>query len=153
MINLGVYHSRTMKKLFAIFFALTLCLLFACNNEKQEEKALLDEVIAIHDDVMGKEDHLMRNKMQLDTLLLPGPLNDRYSLVDKATMGAILFKLNAADEAMSAWMQNFDPELKGKSHDDKMKYFAGQKKAVMVIDSQFTAVIDSSDKYLKLLKK
>lgn len=142
-----------MKKLFAVFFAFTLCLLFACSNEKQEEKALLDEVIAIHDDVMGKEDHLMRNKMQLDTLLSPGPLNDRYSLVDKATMGTILFKLNAADEAMEAWMQNFDPELKGKSHDEKMKYFSGQKKAVMVIDSQFTAVIDSSDKYLKLLKK
>jgi len=34
-----------------------------------------------------------------------------------------------------------------------MKYYADQKKAVMLIDSQITAVVAVSDKYLKEIKK
>jgi hypothetical protein len=91
--------------------------------------------------------------MKLDTILTPGPLNDKYTIEEKATIGAVRFKLIKADEAMSKWMEQFDPELKGKTHEEKMKYYAEQKVAVTKIDSIFTTVIDGSDKYLKELKK
>jgi len=140
------------KKTF-ILFAFIIVALAACTDEKATEKELLDEVIRIHDEVMGKEEYLMRNKMKIDTILMPGPLNEKYTVEEKATIGAVRFKLMAADEAMSKWMQGFDPELKGKSHEEKIKYYTEQKEAVMRIDSTFTAVIEGSDKYLKELKK
>lgn len=141
-----------MKKIF-ILFAFIVIALAACTDDKAKEKELLDEVIRIHDEVMGKEDYLMRNKMKMDTILTPGPLSDKYSVEEKMTISAVRFKLIKADDAMSKWMERFDPELKGKTHDEKMKYYTEQKKAVTKIDSIFTAVIEGSDKYLKELKK
>jgi uncharacterized lipoprotein NlpE involved in copper resistance len=139
-----------MKKPY-ILLAVIIVGLVACNNDQGQEKALRDEVIAVHDEIMGKEDYLMRNKMKMDTILRPE--NNTYSVEDKVTIGAVRFKLMAADEAMSTWMQRFDPELKGKTHEEKMKYYAEQKKAVMAIDSQMTTAIEASDKYLKDVKK
>ena len=149
-----------MKKM-SILFALIVLAFAGCSDdkakqeaqEKEQEKTALNEVIKIHDDVMGKEDHLMRNKMKTDTILTPGPLNTKYTVVEKVTISAVRSKLMAADEAMSKWMQDFDAELKGKTHEEKMKYYAGQKKAVTRIDSLFGVVIEGSDKYLKEIQK
>jgi len=140
-----------LKKLF--FFVALACTLFACTDDKAKEKSALDDVIKIHDEVMGKEEYLMRNKMQMDSILTPGPVNEKYSMEDKVTISALRFKLIAADEAMSTWMQRFDPELKGKTHEQKIEYYTEQKKAVMRIDSQITAAVEASDKYLKEIKK
>ncbi len=140
-----------MKK--TILFIAASYILFACTDDKAKEKAVLDEVIKIHDEVMGKEEYLMRNKMQMDSILTPGPVNDKYSMEEKVTISAMRFKLIAADEAMSTWMQRFDAELKGKTHEEKLKYYAEQKKAVMRIDWQITVAVEASDKYLKEIKK
>lgn len=140
------------KKLYFLF-AIVVFGLIACNNDKATEEALRQEVIDVHDEVMGKEEYLMRNKMQLDTILRPGAVNDKYTLEEKITLSAVRFKLMEADKAMSIWMERFDPELKGKSHGEKIKYYTAQKKAIMRIDSQMTAVIEASDKYLKEIKK
>jgi len=141
-----------MKRLF-ILFTFIIVAATACTDEKATEKQLLDEVIKIHDEVMGKEEYLMRNKMKIDTILTPGPLSEKYTIEEKATIGAVRSKLMTADEAMSKWMQQFDPDLKGKTHEEKIKYYTEQKKAVTQIDSMFTTVIEGSDKYLKELKK
>jgi hypothetical protein len=51
--------------------AAVICLAFnACKDPKAEEKVVLNDVIKIHDNVMGYEDQLMHNKMKLDTLLI-----------------------------------------------------------------------------------
>ena len=141
-----------MIKKLCILFAFAVLGIAACNDDKATEKALLDEVIKAHDEVMGKEDYLMRNKMKIDTILRPETVDARYTVEDKVVIGAVRFKMLAADEAMSNWMEHFDAELKGKSHAEKMKYYAEQKKAVMRIDSQMTAAIEASDKYLKEIK-
>src|SRR5688572_7264932 len=103
-----------------VLFALIIVVLAACKDDKAKEKELLDEVIRIHDEVMGKEDYLMRNKMKIDTILMPGPLSDKYSMEEKMTISVVRHKLIKADEAMSKWMQRFDPELKGKSREEKI---------------------------------
>lgn len=141
-----------MKKL-CVLFALAVLSFAACNDDKATEKELLDEVIKVHDEVMGKEEYLIRNKMKIDTILTAGLSGDKYSIEEKTTMSAVRFKLIKADEAMSKWMERFDPELKGKSHEEKIKYYTEQKKEVVKIDSIFTAVIEGSDNYLKGLKK
>jgi len=90
--------------------------------------------------------------MQLDTILMPDSLN-KYTAEEKATISAVRSKLISADEVMSTWMKNFDAELTGKTHEEKIKYYNEQKKQVTRIDSLFTAVIEGSDKYLKEIKK
>ncbi|MFD2146930.1 hypothetical protein [Mucilaginibacter antarcticus] len=109
-----------MKK---ILIATTICLAFtACTNPKAEEKVALDEVIKVHDKVMGREDQLMHNKMKLDTLFGEAQNDEAKARIKKLTAS-----LAKADAAMSDWMQNFEPAPEGKNHEQLMNYFADQK--------------------------
>lgn len=135
-----------MKKLLAIAaLALTLG---ACSNDKAQEKALLDDVIKLHDTVMGKDEKLMKNKMKIDTLLTT--IKDTIAQQPLKKLSA---NLVTAEEAMETWMQKFDPEQQGKTHDQIVAYLNDQKKQVAAIDSQINVVIKQSTDYLNQLPK
>ncbi|MDB5030876.1 lipoprotein [Mucilaginibacter sp.] len=136
-----------------LLFAFTALTLSACSDPKDKEKAILNDVIKIHDKVMGNDDRLMHNKMKLDTLSRVDTLTKEYNLQEKATMKALNSKLIEADKAMENWMQKFDPEQKGKSHDEIMAYLTDQKKQVMQVDSMLSIAVKESTDYLNHLKK
>lgn len=136
-----------------LLFAFTALALSACSDPKDKEKAILNDVIKIHDKVMGNDDRLMHNKMKLDTLSRVDTLTKEYNLQEKATMRALNSKLIEADKAMENWMQKFDPEQKGKSHDEIMAYLTDQKKQVMQVDSMLSIAVKESTDYLNHLKK
>jgi acyl-homoserine lactone acylase PvdQ len=132
-----------MKKLLLIITLVGLALT-ACKDAKKEEKDLLDDLLKVHDKVMGNDETLMKNKMQLDSLLkLPAK-----DTAEKVNMKAMDIKLAAAEEAMETWMHKFEPDVTGKSHDDIMKYYGSQKKGIMSVDSQMNVAIAESNKYL-----
>ncbi|WCT14994.1 hypothetical protein [Mucilaginibacter jinjuensis] len=140
-----------MKKVWLAAFA---CLtVVACNNDKADEKKLMDDILATHDKVMQAEDKAMTNKIVIDSLLKV----DKFAPVDavnqKEEFKTQSAKLSAADEAMENWMHKFDPEYKGKSHDDVMKYLAEQKKQIMHIDSLLNTSITQSTQVLSKYKK
>ena len=123
--------------------------LVACSDNKKQEKELLNNILKVHDKVMGKDEALMKNKMQLDSLLkLPAK-----DTAEKANMKAIELKLTSAEEAMETWMQKFEPDLTGKSHDEIIKYYNEQKKGIMAVDSQMNAAVAESTKYLSSRSK
>jgi hypothetical protein len=123
-------------------FALT-----GCTDKKAKKKAILDSVLAVHDKVMGAEGQLMKNKMQLDTLIKQNNLPSK----DSAYM--LRAKLTVADSAMDNWMHNFDYEQKGKSDDEIIVYMNAQKKQIIAIDSQLNTAVSESNKYLVKTKK
>jgi hypothetical protein len=131
-----------------IIIAIAALTFTACNGGADQEKALLDDVIKMHDTVMSKHEQLMKNKMKIDTLL--GSIKD-------TTQKGELISLNAglmvSEEAMENWMQKFDPEQKDKSHDEKMTYLTGQKKQIAAIDSQMNVAIEKSTQYINRVKK
>jgi hypothetical protein len=139
-------QTISMKKLFAI--AAIVIALSACSNDKAQEKALLDDVIKLHDIVMGKDEQLMKNKMKIDTMLIT--IKDT---VAQQPLKKISTNLVTAEEAMETWMQNFDPEQKGKTHDQIVAYLNGQKKQVTAIDSQINVAISQATQYLNQLPK
>lgn len=136
-----------MKKiLIATFIGLSLS---ACNNDKKQEESLKDDLLKVHDKVMAHDDQLMKNKMQLDSLIkLPAK-----DTAEKVNIKAIDLKLTAAEDAMETWMSNFKPDFVGKSHDDIMKYYKDQQKGIMSVDSLMNAAITESSKYLSNIKK
>ena len=135
-----------MKKLIIAVFALFA--LSACNDGKNQEKALQDEVIKIHDKVMGADNRLMDNKIKIDTLL-----TTTTDTTQKAQLTRLNAELMVAEQAMENWMQNFDPEKGSKSHEDKVTYLTDQKKQIITIDSLMNAAIDKSTQYLNTIKK
>ena len=134
-----------MKKLFTI--VLLGNLLCSCNT-KQQEKELYRDVIALHDSVMADNGLLMRNKMQLDTLLtkaLPAEIKDSAIFVKS--------NLTTADDAMNDWMHQFEPDYSGKPHDEAMKYLNDQKTQIKKVDSLTKAAISVSGAFLSKYKK
>ena len=116
----------------------------ACTDSKKQEKDLLDDLLKVHDRVMGNDDALMKNKMRLDSLLKL-PAKDS---AEKVNIKAMDLKLQAAEEAMETWMHKFEPDVTGKSHEDVMKYYNDQKKQIMAVDSEMTVALSESDVYL-----
>jgi hypothetical protein len=138
-----------MKKIILLF---TVCaVLVACSDNKKQEKALMDSVMAVHEKVMGSDDQLMRNKMRIDTLLKQ-PLTGDTVTIKRQLMG-LKVQLTTAEDAMSMWMQKFDPEMKGKSHEDIMNYLGAQKAQIITINGSIDSAISSSTRYLKILNK
>lgn len=135
-----------MKKL--IIAAFTLFALSACNNGKNQEKALQDEVIKIHDKVMGADNRLMENKMKIDTLI-----TTTTDTAQKTQLVRLNAELMVAEQAMENWMQKFDPEQANKSSDEKVAYLTDQKKQIITIDSLMNAAIEKSTQYLNTIKK
>jgi hypothetical protein len=128
--------------------ALTALFIWGCADTKKQEKSLLDSVIAVHDKVMANDEHLMKNKMVLDSLL------KLQTVAGNKWAGAeLLTKINNADSAMSDWMHKFDVENKGKSHQQIIDYLGDQKTKIIAIDSQINVAISQSDKYLNQIKK
>jgi len=136
-----------MKKLSVVLLASLVFL--ACSNDKKQEKELLNNILKVHDKLMGKDEALMKNKMALDSLLkLPAK-----DTAEKTNMKAIELKLTAAEEAMETWMQKFEPDVTNKSHDDVVKYYNEQKKGIMRVDSLMNAAVTESTKYLSSRSK
>ncbi|GAB2982293.1 hypothetical protein GCM10027049_18570 [Mucilaginibacter puniceus] len=135
-----------MKKLLIAAFAVLA--LSACNDGKEQEKALQDEVIEVHDKVMGNDNRLMDNKMKIDTLI-----STTTDTTQKAELTRLKAELTVSEEAMENWMQKFDPDQGSKSHEEKVAYLTEQKKQIITIDSLMNAAIDKSNEYLNTLKK
>src|ERR1700761_1796761 len=116
--------------------ALLSCLtLLGCTDNKKQEKALLDSIIAVHDKVMRKDDQLMHNKMKLDTLLKTQLTGVADTAAEKRQLMGLNVQLTQAEDAMEMWMQKFDPDQKGKSHQEIMDYFSAQKTKGSAVDS------------------
>ena len=135
-----------MKKISLI--TLTALALLGCGAGKQQEKLLLDSVIATHDKVMASDEQLMKNKMILDSIIKNAP-----ATVNIDSAKAYLKMVDNADDAMSDWMHKFDAENKGKSHQEIIDYLTDQKKKITVIDSQINTAVASSNKYLNTTSK
>ncbi|TSD66861.1 hypothetical protein FFF34_005520 [Inquilinus sp. KBS0705] len=131
-----------MKKIFAA--AVLSFVLFSCTDTKKQEQDLLNEVIKVHDQVMAKDELVITNKMQLDTLLKQNKAPDVNMVATGLTK-----QLDTADAHMENWMHKFDAENTGKSHDQVMKYLADQKKQIQDIDKELNEAIASSAKFIK----
>ncbi|MBL4676456.1 MAG: hypothetical protein JKY70_09675, partial [Mucilaginibacter sp.] len=117
-------------------------------DKQKQEKDLLNEVITVHDRVMGKDELVMINKMQLDTLI-------KDSISADITTKAISLRsnLDSVDSRMEKWMHNFDAENKGKSHDEIVTYLTDQKKQITALDSNLNIAVKTADTFIKQNKK
>ncbi|WP_295674514.1 hypothetical protein [uncultured Mucilaginibacter sp.] len=118
-----------------------------CADNKAQEKAALDSVLALHEKVMGSNESLLKNKTILDSLLK----KDTTAIL-KDSVTRHLSEVINADSAMDNWMHNFDADMTGKLPVERMIYLRSQKKQITKVDSQINAALAASDRYLKNMK-
>ncbi|HZY37647.1 MAG TPA: hypothetical protein VFE53_13410 [Mucilaginibacter sp.] len=125
-----------------------ICLfLFGCADKKAQEQALLDSVIKVHNKVMTADEQVLKNKDVLDTLVKKEPTG---ALKDSAKI--YQDKVIMADSAMDVWMHGFNPDLTTRAHDDNMAYLHKQQKLIMQVDSQMSAAVAASKKFISKTK-
>jgi dsDNA-binding SOS-regulon protein len=127
-----------------IFIPILACIaLFGCNDNKKQEQTLLNDVINTHDKLMTDDGIIMKNKMQLKSIATS---NTAVGVKDSAA--AYSKALDDADDSMMNWMNKFNPEFTGKSHEEIIDYLTTQKQQILKIDSQINVAIKTSNKYI-----
>jgi hypothetical protein len=132
-----------MKK--TLLIALLGLIISSCNDNKTREKSLLNEVIKTHDKLMADDGAIMKNKMQLKTLAKSDTtIKDSVAVYSKT--------LDNADDAMMTWMNKFNPDFTGKSHEQIMTYLNTQKVQILKLDSQINNAVKASNNYILKVK-
>jgi hypothetical protein len=128
-----------------IFIFFSSLVILSCNDDKAQEKALLAEVIKTHDKLMADDGAIMKNKMAMKYYANITPdVQDSVARYNQL--------LGNADDAMMNWMNKFNPDFTGKSHEQIMTYLNGQKAQIIKLDSQINSAIAASNKYLTKIK-
>jgi hypothetical protein len=130
------------RTLLIAFFALAL---FGCNNDKKQEKLLLDSVTAVHDKIMTDDGVIMNKKMQLKGIAAK-------DTAAKDSVTAYTKVLSDADDVMMNWMNKFNPVFTGKSHQEIMDYLHQQQAQLLKINLQLDSAIKVSNNYISKTK-
>uniref|UniRef100_UPI00404972BB hypothetical protein n=1 Tax=Fulvivirga sp. TaxID=1931237 RepID=UPI00404972BB len=147
-------------------FLLIIMLISACENkttEQQEEvvtdeipeevkieKALYDDVMDVHDEMMPKMENMMSMK---------GKLKEKVDLLKEEAAQSELVNelentiqsLETADEAMMNWMRQFDPETDSLSHEEIVEYYTLQKKKMDSVKVIMVEAIENASAKLEEL--
>jgi hypothetical protein len=109
------YKITITKKKLVMKYYLLICLaiLMSCKEEQVASKDLEMQVMDIHDEVMPKMSNIQSAKKELEMALKNG--------ADSTKVFELLGELDAADEAMMVWMDEYTvPD--GSTEDEKVTY-------------------------------
>ncbi|MHA4895587.1 hypothetical protein ACXZ1K_12610 [Pedobacter sp. PWIIR3] len=131
--------------------------LVSCGGQ-EDYKKVRDEVIKFHDLVMVDQEKIIANQMKLDTLLKTMRIFKQKSpqldtAGEKEQIKSLLSDLASADAQMNNWMQQFEPDVTGKSNNEAVKYFRTEEVKIKKIDSVYRRDIMISDAYLSKFRK
>lgn len=134
--------SRTYSLKTVILALLVAPLIFAqCKDKTPEEAALdklFDEVMVIHDDVMPKTATIHRLKKKLKK-----QVNDD----NIAPITMVIKQLDAADEGMMQWMENFK-RPKEVSFETAQAYLNGEKDKITKVKKDILSAISVAEELI-----
>lgn len=131
------------KICFHAYLFLIICMLGACNQEKDKEEAIYNEVIALHDEVMTEMNTTARLKNELKE-----QLDNPSAGISTEEINSLMKALAEANENMMQWMRNFNQDLEGKSHQEKMDFYRQEKAKMQEIKKQFENAIEEAEELL-----
>lgn len=114
------------------------------SKKEDKQKKLIEEVMAVHDEVMPKMDTVMTLKSSLDSVLKVS------SAVDSVKIIALNAALDSADVKMSVWMEEYRPEsVKGKDDSTVVKYLENEKVRITLVKEITDKSIENATAFLR----
>lgn len=127
------------SKPLAILFA---SMLMSCSKTEDKQKKMIDDVMAVHDEVMPKMDEIMNLKSSLDSAVRVSP--------DSLKARELYVNLDSADVKMMDWMEKYNPDqVKGKSADEVTKYYENEKNKITQVRELTNTSIEQAKIFLK----
>lgn len=139
-----------MKRLLVLSSLSLFFILSSCGTSPQEEnKALRDSVIAVHDEVMPLMSKLksMEAKAVKTAEDLEATENPDMQKVDE--LKALAYDLNQAYEGMFVWMRQYEQEDGDRSPEKVKAYLEGQMLKVEVVNEEITSVLSRAEELLE----
>ncbi len=130
-----------MKTILPVLSFVVLSLVWSCGEKKQDNQALYDEVMKVHDEVMPKMDDIYKLKQELKK-----QISDTPNLVDekRRTIEATILKLDSASEAMMVWMRNFNPLPDSLGEDKAREYLEDQQEKIEKVKDEMLDAINKA---------
>ncbi len=108
-------------------------------TEIRAQKALYDEVIAVHDEAMTKMETMMYLKGQLQEKIDLARENEEANISEFESR---VEALEMADEAMMQWMRNFEAkDNDSMAHEAIMSYYKEQKEHISEVEQRMNEAI------------
>lgn len=126
---------------FVNYLAMAMALvLFSCENqEKLEVQTLFKSVMEVHDGVMPKMDNIHEARKVL---------KDKLSTADSTEVFALLEKLDAADEAMMVWMEDFNSSFETMPIQEQKKYLELEKEKITKVRDMMLGSLEETQKWV-----
>ena len=130
-----------MKTILPVLSFVVLSLVLSCGEKKQDNQALYDEVMKVHDEVMPKMDDIYKLKQELKK-----QISDTPNLVDekRRTIEATILKLDSASEAMMVWMRNFNPLPDSLGEEKAREYLEDQQEKIEKVKDEMLDAINKA---------
>ncbi len=111
-----------------LYFAVSVLLFtgFSCGENKQEQQALYDKVMSMHDEIMPKMDDLMRFKRQIREKLKVLAEDSVANTDEIAALRKSLEDLDNAHDGMMDWMHKFNRNFEDMTKEEIMNYLNGE---------------------------
>jgi len=134
-------HHKSMKTILPVLSLVVLSLVWSCGEKKQDNQALYDEVMKVHDEVMPKMDDIYKLKQELKK-----QISDKPDLVDekRRTIEATILKLDSASEAMMVWMRNFNPLPDSLGEEKAREYLEDQQEKIENVKEEMLDAINKA---------
>ena len=130
-----------MKTILPVLSLVMLTLVLGCGEKKQDNQALYDEVMKVHDEVMPKMDDIYKLKQELKK-----QISDSANLADekRKMIEATILKLDSASESMMVWMRNFNPLPDSLGEEKARAYLEDQQAKIKSVKEEMLDAIDKA---------
>jgi hypothetical protein len=128
-----------MAQKFMTFLSIML-ILGSCNQAEQKlSQELNDQVMQLHDQLMGKTEDILKLKRRLDSL---------STGQDSVNVNKIIVSLNNADASMMDWMHHFSLDsLEKKDVTNKISYLKNQLEALKNLEKSTDSSVHAAKTY------
>ena len=147
--------TRSQKTYLTSILALSVLTTFQACKQQPDYKAIRQQVVNIHDTIMKEDGKLMADQSMLKSMIGPASLIElkkAYNIdtaTEKAKAGELIHRLDSVSNAMSDWMNQFNPDVRNKNAEQARDYFGIEKIKVSKLDSSYKSILKTTGQYLE----
>ena len=130
-----------MKTILPILSLFLLSLVCSCGQKTQDNQALYDEVMKVHDEVMPKMDDIYKLKQELKKQIADSAT---LAIEKRKTIESAILKLDSASENMMVWMRSFNPLPDSLGEEKARAYLEEQQEKIEKVKEEMLEAINAA---------
>ena len=130
-----------MKTILPILSLFLLSLVWSCGQKTQDNQALYDEVMKVHDEVMPKMDDIYKLKQELKKQIADSAT---LAIEKRKTIESAILKLDSASENMMVWMRSFNPLPDSLGEEKARAYLEEQQEKIEKVKEEMLEAINAA---------